>query len=233
MEKSLSVRVQTNDPQSREVCCAVLARCAAPLTTSPARVDFGSLPPERLAEASQALRVTLATGQPQIAVERIETRQTSDAFVVRARPGLPSANFVSLLVGISPALERGEYSDQLELRLPGSTASIRVALHVQVSAGVSIIPSAVRLQKDERTGQFRPVRFLAIDRRHKPRLGRIRLAAGQRAVRIEDGGALGAERRRFRLVFDQEAGEWSDETLVQLVFDGDETRYAIKVTKPN
>lgn len=71
-EKAVYVVVHSNDPDRREVRCAIVARAPAPFEVNPAFIDFGRVNRDEVASLSANVHVTLPDGETRAVQARLK-----------------------------------------------------------------------------------------------------------------------------------------------------------------
>jgi hypothetical protein len=229
-ERAVRLVIESNDRKRPRAVCHVLANCPAPLVVEPKSVDFGELLADEVESAEELIRVRGEGGARLSRPDQLEITHHSEFIQVRREQG--SEGSVSLRLGLTGGVPRGDLFDRIRLQLKDSDVGVALPVHARVVAPIFVVPSTVFLRIDPETGRFLPAEILVVSRRSRCPVGRCRLLEGPEDVVVEDLGDPGPTRRRIRLDVAGD-GQWSSQTELCLACEGLKRPLSVKLVKPS
>ncbi len=131
----------------------------------------------------------------------VRTRVAGEAYEVRSQ--LRPDGTLLFEVRLRRGLSDGRYSSVLELGHADDPAAISIPLDAEVGPAVSLVPSTVRMARDEESGSYRPTQVMALARRPGLLLGPLRAVDWPEGVRLEERSARPTRMRRFTVLVDR------------------------------
>jgi hypothetical protein len=193
-ERTVTVKVESNDPVTPSMQCILVGRSRASVDVSPRALYFGRVPRTKMRDAWRNLNVldsrgsairdpssvAITTEQQNVVYSWVKS--TDDSYCLR--------------VSLAPTFAGSELRDTLDVVMRDAIHSFRVPIYAQVVESASLIPATVFLSKSATPDNSRALTFFV---QSEEPLGELTRVSAFRGAAVEDCGETAPGLRRLRL----------------------------------